>query len=126
MLGAPWIHAADLIANLNRRQIPGVSFARAAFTPTADALKGQPCEGVTLTLTDRAAFRSMRLGLELADALHRLYPDQFQLDKIIALLGSQDAVFQLQQGTPATAIIASWAPDLARFSQLRAQYFLYH
>ena len=126
ILGAPWIRATDLIANLNRRQIPGVAFAPAAFTPAADPYKGQACEGVTLTLTDHQAFRSMRLGLELADALHRLYPDQFHLDKIIFLLGSQSTLDQLGQGTPPADIITSWSPDLARFSQLRAQYLLYH
>ena len=71
-------------------------------------------------------FDSIRIGLEIADALHRLYPERFQVTKLMGLLASQatvDALIQYQ--SPAT-IIASWADELAQFRTLRAKYLLYN
>jgi len=125
ILGAPWIHADDLVTVLARRKIPGVSFAPAQFTPTHDLYAGTPCQGVTITLIDRSSFQSMRMGLEIADALHKLYPDQFKLEKIIELLGSQSTLDRLEQGDAPADIIAGWAADLDRFRAMRAKYLLY-
>ena len=67
----------------------------------------------------------MRTGLEIADALHRLYPAQFHLEKIIELLGSQSTIDQLEHGDAPADIIAGWAADLDRFRAMRAKYLLY-
>ncbi len=45
IVGAPWISGVRLAEYLNRRQIPGVAFAPAVFTPTANPYRGQRCEG---------------------------------------------------------------------------------
>ena len=65
------------------------------------------------------------MGLELADALHRLYPEQFHLDKTIELLGSQSTLDRLARGDAPADIIAGWAADLDRFRAIRAKYLLY-
>jgi uncharacterized protein YbbC (DUF1343 family) len=126
LFGAPWIDADALAAELNRRKIPGVSFAPADFTPANSLYQGQLCHGVRITITDRAALRPMRMGLEIADALHNLYPGNFDPAKMIALLGSESTVAQLERGTPPTQIVASWAPSLTKFRKLRSKYLLYH
>ncbi|HTV59280.1 MAG TPA: DUF1343 domain-containing protein [Verrucomicrobiae bacterium] len=126
ILGAPWIRGGELAAELDRRHIPGVRFSPARFTPDADLYQGQSCEGVSVSLTSPADFRSMRMGLEIAAALHRLYPDSFHLDKTILLLGSQSTVDQLERGVPVSEILAGWAPALAQFRVLRAKYLLYN
>src|SRR5271154_6693278 len=125
-LGAPWIHSDALLSSLTPRQIPGVSFAAASFTPTDGLYKGETCAGVKLTITDRDAFDSIRTGLEISDALHRLYPERFQVTKLMDLLASQatvDAIIRFE--VPAT-IIASWKSDLKEFRALRAKYLLYN
>lgn len=125
ILGAPWIHGGELAAALNARRIPGVSFAPAQFTPTGAPYKGQPCEGVTINLQDHSAVRSMLMGLTIADLLHRMYPDQFHLDKMIELLGSQATIERLQRGDDSAAIVAGWTGELQQFQQMRAKYLLY-
>jgi uncharacterized protein YbbC (DUF1343 family) len=130
ILGAPWVHADELAAVLARRKIPGVSFAPAQFTPAAtpkqNPYAGIACQGVTITLTDRSgAFQSMRVGIELADVLNRLYPRQFQLGKILELLGSQSALDRIARGDASADIIAGWTPDIDRFRAMRAKYLLY-
>jgi len=124
--GAPWIHGAALVDELNRRKIPGVSFTPAHFTPNDGLYKGQGCEGVSLVVTDRAHFRSILMGLEIIEALQRLYPQNFQIAKTIELLGSQSTVDQLQRGVDPRQIVASWFDDLTAFRAMRQKYLLYH
>ena len=126
ILGAPWIQAADLAAELNKRKIPGIGFAPAQFTPVSGLYSSTVCQGVTIELTSRSSFRSMLMGLEIAGALHRNYPDQFQLAKMIELLGSQSTIDQIERGVPPVEIEAGWAPDLSRFRTMRAKYLLYN
>ncbi len=130
MFGAPWIHGGDLAAALASRRIPGVSFAPARFTPSEAPYKGQECEGVTINITansiDRAALRSVQMGLQVADVLHRLYPDQFHLEKIVTLLGSQAVVDRVVHGDDPARIVAGWTNDLDRFRRMREKYLLYH
>jgi uncharacterized protein YbbC (DUF1343 family) len=124
-LGAPWVHSDVLLTSLNSRQIPGIGFAASSFTPSDGLYKGEACAGVKLTITDRDAFDSVRTGMEIADALHRLYPERFQVTKLMDLLASQatvDAIIRFE--VPAT-IIASWKSDLEQFRTLRAKYLIY-
>jgi uncharacterized protein YbbC (DUF1343 family) len=126
ILGAPWIDGDKLAAELMHRKIPGVEFSAAQFTPTQDMYAGRLCRGVRLRISPKGELRSMRVGLEIADALHRMYPDQFQVDKTITLLGSQATVDALTRGDSPESIIKSWAPTLDKFQQMRAKYLLYH
>jgi uncharacterized protein YbbC (DUF1343 family) len=125
IVGAPWIRADEFAAALNTRKIAGVSFAPAQFTPAEDPYKGQLCEGVTINLGDRAALRPMLMGVTIADVLHRLYGDQFQLQKTIALLGSQATVERLARGDDPAQIVAGWKSDVDQFQGMRAKYLLY-
>jgi uncharacterized protein YbbC (DUF1343 family) len=125
IFGAPWIHGGELADALNARKIAGVSFAPARFTPREAPYKDQECEGVTIRLGDAGLLRSMRMGLEIAEALQRLYPQQFQLGKIIALLGSQATIERLFRGDDPAQIEAGWSSELDRFRRMRDKYLLY-
>jgi uncharacterized protein YbbC (DUF1343 family) len=124
--GAPWIKPQELLAELKRRSIAGLTFEAKTFTPKTGPYAGEKCEGVGLTVTERDGFRSMLMGLEIAEALHKLYPQQFQIAKMITLLGSQSAVERLERGDDPKAIEAGWYDDLARFRAMRAKYLIYH
>jgi uncharacterized protein YbbC (DUF1343 family) len=126
ILGAPWIDGGKLANELNRRNIPGVSFVRMKFTPREGLYKGEQCGGVKIDVNDHEAFRSMRMGLEIADALHRMYPHDFQLEKINELLGSDSTLDRLERGDSPAAIVAGWSNDLAKFRAIREKYLLYH
>jgi uncharacterized protein YbbC (DUF1343 family) len=110
---------------LNAKQIPGVRFTAASFAPNDGLYKGEACAGVKLEITDGAAFDSIRTGLEIADALHRLYPERFQVTELMDLLASQTTVDALIQYQSPAGIIASWSDDLAQFRSLRAKYLIY-
>ncbi len=84
------------------------------------------CNGISIDLRDRESFQPVLMGLEIASVLHHLYPRQFQVDKMIELLGSQSTVERLARGDDPKEIEAGWANDLARFRTMREKYLLYH
>jgi uncharacterized protein YbbC (DUF1343 family) len=125
ILGAPWIHGGDLADALNARKIAGVGFAPARFTPHEAPYKDQDCEGVTIHLGDAGSLRPVQMGLEIAVALHRLYPQKFQIEKMIALLGSQATIERLFRGDDPAQIEAGWSSELDAFRRMREKYLLY-
>jgi uncharacterized protein YbbC (DUF1343 family) len=126
MFGAPWIHAAELAEELNRQKTPGVRYAATQFTPRDGLYKGQLCEGISVAVTDRPSLRSMLMGLEIAEALSRLYPNNFQVEKMIELLGSESTLARLEHDDDPASIVAGWAADLDKFRAMRRKYLLYH
>jgi uncharacterized protein YbbC (DUF1343 family) len=124
--GAPWINATALTAALNARNIPGVRFYPVTFTPAADAkLGGQACHGAFVVITDRDRLRPVRVGVEIASALWRLYGAQFKIDDALNLLGSRALIGRIRSGDDPAAIAASWAADEANWRLTRAKYLLY-
>ncbi|MBZ5641432.1 MAG: DUF1343 domain-containing protein [Acidobacteriia bacterium] len=124
-VGASWIRGAEFAAELNGRAIPGVRFEADRFTPDSGLYKGEPCQGARAMVTDRAAFQSVRMGLEIAAALAKLYPGKFDVGKMIFLLGNAATVERLQRGEAPAAIVSGWDKDLAAFRRVRAKYLLY-
>ncbi len=123
--GAPWLNGEDVAAALNERHLPGLHFAAQPFIPIVGLYSGQRCGGVAVRITDRFSVRSMRTGLEIAAALQKLYPKQFDPEKLLSLTGNSDTIQQLQSGTPPEKIVASWSTALTAFDQIRRKYFLY-
>jgi uncharacterized protein YbbC (DUF1343 family) len=125
LLGAPWIRGEELAAYLNLRAIPGVRFAPEKFTPDSDLYKGELCDGVRILLTDRNAFQAMRMGMEIAVALGKLYPGKFDAGKMMNLVGNDSTIHLLKSGAEPESIVSSWAKDLAAFRRVRAKFLLY-
>lgn len=125
LLGAPWINAREIAAYLNARQIPGVRFAPIAFTPSSANYAGQTCRGVNLLLTNREVLDSPELGIELASALLKLYPQQFHMEKMMDILANQSVYDSLLRGEDPHRIALDWQDDLMQFQKRREQYLIY-
>jgi uncharacterized protein YbbC (DUF1343 family) len=123
--GAPWLNGDEVAAALNQLHLPGLHFAGQPFIPVVGLYSGQRCGGVAIRITDRFAVRSMRLGLEIAAILQKLYPKQFNSAKLIELVGNAETVRQLQSGVAPDKIVAGWSESLATFDRMRHKYFLY-
>jgi uncharacterized protein YbbC (DUF1343 family) len=123
--GAPWINGEEVAAALNNRHISGVVFKNQPFIPVIGLYSGQRCGGVGMRVTDRQAVRAMRVGIEIATVLKRLYPEKFDPEKLMVLIGSDETIRKLQEGVPPEQIVESWSADLSAFEQLRRKYFLY-
>jgi uncharacterized protein YbbC (DUF1343 family) len=125
MVGAPWIDGEQLAAYMNARKLGGVTFVATTFTPESSTLKGQQCHGASITVTDRNALDSPALGLELAVALHNMYPKEFEATKMKSLLANDKVVLQIENGQAPEKIIAGWQRRVQRFIKLRHRYLLY-
>jgi uncharacterized protein YbbC (DUF1343 family)/CubicO group peptidase (beta-lactamase class C family) len=125
LLGAPWINAGELAKYLNTRDISGVRFVPVNFTPSASTYAGQKCQGVNVILVERNAFDAPELGVELASALRKLYPDQFHMERMIDLLVNQSTYDAISKGEDPRRIGEDWREPLEKFQQLRQRYLIY-
>ena len=126
IVGAPWIQGDKLADYLNQRTIPGVRFVPLRFTPKASVFKDEPCGGVNIIITDRGAFRPLLTGIEMALALRKLYPNDWQVDKYLRLLVNADTLERIKRGEAASEIVNSWNSSLQEFRQARAEILLYN
>jgi uncharacterized protein YbbC (DUF1343 family) len=125
LLGAPWINARELAVYLNSRRIRGVQFIPVNFTPDYSPFRSQLCHGVRIILLDRNALDSPALGIEIAGALYRLYPNSFQIDKILDLMGSHRLLESIKDGRDPNSIALQWQVQIEQFRKLRSKYLLY-
>ncbi len=126
LLGAPWIDARTLARTLNADMLPGLRFMPASFTPAAPyPYAGQLCHGVSLMVTDRNTLDGPELGLEIASALWKLYPNDYKLDGIDHLLVNKSVLDALRSGEDPERIAGDWRIALEAFMQRRAAYLEY-
>jgi uncharacterized protein YbbC (DUF1343 family) len=124
-VGAPWIDADALAATLASEALPGVEFAREAFTPSVDRYAGQRCHGVHVAVRDRERFEPVRTGLAIARAIRRLYPRDWDFAKLDRLVGDPRIMSAIDAGLPLTAITDTYRTELAAFANRREKYLLY-
>jgi uncharacterized protein YbbC (DUF1343 family) len=124
-IGAPFVDGDALAKALAAEDVPGLSFEASSFTPTAAPYKGKRCGGVRVTLSDRARYEPILAGLAIAGVLHRLYPKEWELDRLDRMLESQAAMELLRAGKPPAEIERVWAADLAKFREHRKVALLY-
>jgi uncharacterized protein YbbC (DUF1343 family)/CubicO group peptidase (beta-lactamase class C family) len=124
-IGAPWIKPKELAAYLNARLISGVRFVPVEFVPTSATNSAQKCGGVQIVVINREIVDSPELGVELAVALHKLYPADFDLAKMNTLLANQAAFQELQAGRDPRRIAEDWRDGLEKFLPVRAKYLIY-
>jgi uncharacterized protein YbbC (DUF1343 family) len=115
-IGADFIGGRELAAYLNRREIPGVR----AYPARVGAV-----EGVRFVIVNRESLDSTRLGLEVAAAIAKLYPGKIDLSLDKLLIGSAEAVRQLQAGEDPRTIQQSFQDAVAAFVTMRQPYLLY-
>ncbi len=124
-IGAPWIDGPALARELNRAGLRGLRVYPVAFTPDSSRFAGELCHGVFFIVTDREALRPVRVGLEVAAALHRLHGDAFELDALARLFGSRAMLARIRAGAPSWEIAAGWDDGAAAWRRLSAPYLLY-
>jgi uncharacterized protein YbbC (DUF1343 family)/CubicO group peptidase (beta-lactamase class C family) len=125
VVGAPYIDGAALVRELTAMSLPGIRFEATSFTPSTSNFANQLCGGVRMTITDRRALRPVATGIAIALVLHRLYPNDFALDKLAPLLRDPATLEAIRADKPLTEIVSMWRDDEAAFAARRAKYLLY-
>jgi len=125
VMGAPWIDARTYSDYMNARLIPGVRFVPVTFTPVSGPYANQLCKGVNIIVTDRTVLDAPEMGIELAAALKKLYPDNWKIEHMISALSNQQVFDALAAGEDPRSIAQGWQDDLDKFKELRQKYLLY-
>ena len=125
LVGAPWIDPQALAQFLNEREIDGVRFVPVWFTPQSSEYAGQRCGGVNLVVTERNALDSPEMGLEIAAALLKLYPGQYKMAGLDALMVNKSSFEALAAGGDPRRIAEDWQDANKSFNEIRAKYLIY-
>jgi len=116
-IGAEWVHGVELAEFLNARYIPGVRVYPTHLNAKTD--------GVRFVITDRDQFDSIRLGLEVAYALHKLYPGKIDFELSKVLIGNRKVIDALKAGDDPRVIEQGLMNDIAIFMNRRRPFLLY-
>ncbi len=125
VIGAPYIDDLKLAAALNQEGLPGARFVPIRFTPADYIFKNQSCGGVNILLTDRRQCNVVEVGIAAALILNRLYPGQFQVEKMARLLISPPTLAAIEAGKPLSEIRDLWKGKLDEFKARREKYLIY-
>ena len=136
LIGAPWIEAESFARQMNTLTLPGAYFRPAVFEPTFQKHAKQTCGGCQIHVTDRQQYQPVLVGVALIAMFHQVDPARFawrqppyeyEHDKmpIDILAGSDMLRRQIEAGTSAREIAASWKQDEESFRGLRAPFLLY-
>ena len=136
LLGAPWIDGDRFADQMNQRHLPGVFFRPMVFEPTFHKYAKETCGGCQVHVTDRHAFRPVRVAVELLAEFHREGGDRFRWREppyeyehekppVDILYGSDRLRRGIDAGQDTAAIAADWPRDEDAFRSLREPFLLY-
>lgn len=129
-VGAPFADADAVKALLDERQLAGVAFRAARFTPRYGAYQGELVQGVEIYLTDARRVNLPELDYILFSTFKSLYPEQIKTPergygskgyKLDIALGESS----LREGEAPKTAFARWHQECSAFAQQVKPYLLY-
>lgn len=128
LAGTAGIDGAKLAARLNARNLSGVWFRPAAWSPLTGFWEGKELTGVQLIVFEPRHFYAVRVAVEIAVAVRDLFPHAIDIKSISGLdrdWGTDAFRSGLLAGDSAEAILAQWSSATEDFVSLRRRYLLY-
>ena len=128
LAGAPGVEGTKLASHLNARNLPGVWFRPAAWSPMVGFWKDKELTGVELMIFDPRRFVAVRTAVEILVTVRDLFPHAIDVASVSQLdhdWGTDSIRRSLLAGKNSQEIIDQWAPEVARFDSLRRKYLLY-
>jgi uncharacterized protein YbbC (DUF1343 family) len=121
-IGAPYIKGQDLAIRFNALGLAGIKAYPVRFTPTSSKFVGVECQGMAFSITDRAKFRPVRVGFEIARLLNQLYPE-YQEETLIRLVQNRAAAEAALK--PGPGVPKEWSAGVDAFKKFRKDFLLY-
>ncbi|NWO14910.1 DUF1343 domain-containing protein [Virgibacillus sp.] len=127
LVGAPWIESEALAEEMNKRNLAGVKFRPAYFTPKFGKYKGELIGGVQVHISNISEVDLVSLGLNLVDAMRDQNPEKFKMNKsYVHLIGDTEVPNKIMNDHPVSEIIDSWQEDLNKWvKNVRNRYLIY-
>jgi uncharacterized protein YbbC (DUF1343 family) len=95
------------------------------FVPDTDRYKDKRCGGLSLTVTDPDKLNSVLFGLTLISILYRLYPSEFEIGRVMELLGNAKAMRALQAGQSPEKVLQADSAPMREFLAKRQKALIY-
>lgn len=133
-IGAPYINSDNLIAELRKEKIEGVSLHPITFVPKEipgvannPKYKNESCNGIRINIFDPEKFESVKFGIKLISTIHKLYPSEFKFrdDSFDRLCGDKSVRSRIINNRGTDEIIKSYQSELDDFKKIRKKYLLY-
>lgn len=124
-VGAPWIDAKRWAASLNELGLAGVRFIPIQFSPTERQYAKETCNGVFIQMTDRDRVNGVEVGLALAYTLRKLYPNDWQPEKMMVICVNRKLVDAVSKGESLRRLKAIAAEGVAAYADRRARVLIY-
>jgi uncharacterized protein YbbC (DUF1343 family) len=117
-VGAPWLNAAATVAILKDREITGVRFSVAPFTPlnpTDQKYGGQTIPGIRIEVVNRSNLQAARVGANLLWAINKTAGTRLTI---------QNRAFDLRFGSPRVreALLRGDDPDVLIDREYKSAY----
>lgn len=130
LIGAPWFNQDALLEKLTEKNLPGIRFRKASFTPTFSKHTNVLCRGIELHITDRLTFKPVLTGFVLMTLVREIHP-QYQFlapsveggNRMIDLLVGDDFIRKGELSMH--EIIRKLHQDQQTFSLVKERYHLY-
>lgn len=130
LIGAPFIDGATLADQLNQRNLAGVRFRPAHFTPTFSKFEGQRCAGIQVHITDRSRLAPVETGIAILREVARLHGQDFSFlpgnppffDRLAGVSWLRGAI---GAGDSLENLKVRWRQQLDAFKRKRLDYLLY-
>lgn len=129
-VGAPFMDAEAVKKALDARNIPGMGFRAAAYTPEAAAYAGKLVQGVEIYVLDKEKANLAEASYTILQTLRQLYPNMLTFKergyglkgyKIDTNLGESSA----REGLPEKEVFLRWTQESTDFAQKAKKYKLY-
>jgi uncharacterized protein YbbC (DUF1343 family) len=105
--------------------LSGVKFVPIRLTPNSSKYANQVCGGVNVVVVDRNVFRSVEVGLAIAVALRKLYPDHWNVQELDRLLRNQAVSDAILRGDDLGTLRSLAEKGLMEFRTRRESFLLY-
>ncbi|MFH0989978.1 MAG: DUF1343 domain-containing protein [bacterium] len=134
MIGAPWLDADRVLAQLEQMNPQGVLLRTCEFSPREiPGVASQPkfdsevCRGIEISVVKRECIAPVQLGIMILAAMKRVHPQEMILRhrRFDILTGNASIREQLDRDVPHAEIVASWSSELNTFRMIRSKYLLY-
>jgi uncharacterized protein YbbC (DUF1343 family) len=127
LAGTAGLDGRKLAAALNGRNLPGVWFRPASWSPIAGFWKDKELSGVELVVFAPERFLAVKTSVEILVAVRNLNPRAISIkaDALDRDWGTSTLRQGLTSGAAASEILAQWAASVEKFKTLRERYLLY-
>jgi uncharacterized protein YbbC (DUF1343 family) len=115
------------VKTMNDRRVAGVRFEAItmAVESTAAKFPGRTIPGIRFVVTDREAYRPVRMALTLIDEIKRQHPKEFAWGNSIDRLTGSDKVRLAIDGGTLAGLLEQWDREAASFREKRKPFLLY-